>query len=118
MSRFAPEEARRLWEAYKSHFKVNLMGMAGFREWLLKTESFEDIDSGPIILGVGASATAFAVGASKAVGDDPTYWRLKATSYFVKGIINLMPAEELKYLENMVMAKAIELNNDTQVRWY
>ena len=118
MSRFAPKEARRLWKISKLHFKVNLMGMAGFREWLLGAESFEDIDSGPIIFDVGASATAFAVGASKAVGDDATYWRLKATSYFVKGIINLIPVEELKYLENMVMAKAIELNNDTQVRWY
>ena len=118
MSKFAPEEAKSLWEGYKSHFEINMMGMAGFREWPLGAQNFEDIDSGPIILDVGASATAFAVGASKAVGDGQTYGRLKATAYFVKGLINLIPLEELEYLENMVMAKAIELNNDTQIDWY
>lgn len=80
MAHFAPEEAGLLWQRYKEHFKQNYGIVVGFREWKKGYSSFADVDSGPIIVGNGVAATAFAIGASKELGDERTYHRLLRTA--------------------------------------
>lgn len=79
MADFAPEEAKVLWEQYKQHFRQNYGVVVGFREWKKGYHSFSDVDSGPIILDNGVAATAFAIGASKELGDQKTYDALLRT---------------------------------------
>ncbi|MEQ1507650.1 MAG: hypothetical protein ABMB14_35800, partial [Myxococcota bacterium] len=68
----APDEAATLWTATCAALRVNLGIGVGFREFPVGRELPADIDSGPIVAGVGASATGFGIGASRAVGDlDP-----------------------------------------------
>jgi len=59
MAKFASKEAKLLWDKYKDNFLVNYIIFAGFREYPKGSHLKEDIDSGPIINGIGASATAF-----------------------------------------------------------
>lgn len=57
------------WGAYRTHFLVRVGPVVGFREWPPGVERKSDVDSGPIVFGVGAAASAFALAAAKAQGD-------------------------------------------------
>jgi len=64
--------AQRMYVDYVRHHWVDLWFIAGFREWpKSKGPSFSlgDIDSGPLILGIGPTATGVGIGAAKAVSD-------------------------------------------------
>jgi hypothetical protein len=64
-----PALAATWWAQYRDHFLVHLGPVVGFREWPQGVERKGDVDSGPIILGIGTAASAFALPASKAQGD-------------------------------------------------
>jgi hypothetical protein len=63
--------AQRLYADYVRHHWVNFGFIAGFREWPKSRgpSSAGDIDSGPLILGIGPTATGVGIGAAKAVSD-------------------------------------------------
>jgi hypothetical protein len=63
--------AQRLYAEYVRHHWVNFGFIAGFREWPKSkgAPSTADIDSGPLILGIGPTATGVGIGAAKAVSD-------------------------------------------------
>ena len=72
---FAPEiwpaTARDWYRSYDAQYWQRGMGIAGFREFSRdtpKSETFNDVDSGPVILGFGVSASAFGVGAARVNG--------------------------------------------------
>jgi len=79
MSYFAPKEAKRLWASYVRNYKRDYILFAGFREWPPGINRKEDMDSGPVIFGVGAAATGLALRASSAMGDKITYFQLRNT---------------------------------------
>ncbi len=54
--------------------------VAGMREYLPGQDGPGDVDSGPIVAGLGVSATGFAIGAGLAAGDEATVARLVATA--------------------------------------
>jgi hypothetical protein len=63
--------AQRVYADYVRHHWVNFGFIAGFREWPKSKgrSSRGDIDSGPLILGIGPTGTGVGIGAAKAVGD-------------------------------------------------
>lgn len=69
VSEFDAALAASWWESYRAHFLVRMPGVMGFREWPRGVERPADIDSGPIILGIGTAASAFAIAAAKSQGD-------------------------------------------------
>lgn len=64
-----PALAATWWSAYREHFLVRLGPVVGFREWPRGVERKADVDSGPIIMGIGTAASAFGLSAAKAQGD-------------------------------------------------
>jgi hypothetical protein len=64
-----PQLAAKWWSTYREHFLVRIGGVVGFREWPRGVERKGDVDSGPIIFGIGTAASAFGVAAAKAQGD-------------------------------------------------
>ena len=115
MSAFDPEGAAALWAPYREHFASD-WGLLGFREWPPGVDGVSDIDSGPIIFGVGASATAFAVGASRAVGDMRTHHRLVRTAETIRGMTRAAP--ELGDVADSALALAIEWNTQSTRPWW
>ncbi|MEW6432126.1 MAG: hypothetical protein AB1730_11525 [Myxococcota bacterium] len=71
------------WKAYREHFLVRVAGLPGFREWPKGVERKGDVDSGPILLGVGAAASAFGIAAARAQGDAALAAQLESSADFV-----------------------------------
>lgn len=68
------------WSAYRTHFFVRLGPVIGFREWPRGVERRADVDSGPIVMGIGTAASAFALPAAKAQGDLALAAQLEGTA--------------------------------------
>ncbi|MFO0598893.1 MAG: hypothetical protein U0228_26535 [Myxococcaceae bacterium] len=68
-SEFDPALASAWWETYRAQFLVRVGPIVGFREWPVGVERAGDVDSGPIIFGVGTAASAFAIPAARSQGD-------------------------------------------------
>lgn len=62
-----PELARDWFQSYVDNFWEDGFVM-GFREYPHGQRQLEDVDSGPILFGVGSVATGFGVGAARSVG--------------------------------------------------
>jgi hypothetical protein len=62
--------ARQWWTRYRESYLVERLGLAGLREWPPGRERGPDIDSGPIVAGIGAAATGLGIAAARAMGDD------------------------------------------------
>lgn len=77
MSHFAPTEAKALWLDYKKHFWEPGLLFSGFREWPIGEEHGQDSDSGPIVYGIGASASAFGMAAAKLQGDKGVFSKIE-----------------------------------------
>jgi hypothetical protein len=64
------------YNAYKKHFWIDRGNIAGFAEWPGGTGNHQDMDSGPIVDGIGMSATGNSFAAARALGDSATFKRL------------------------------------------
>ena len=67
--------ARRLYDAYVKHFWIQRELIAGFAEWPGGRADM-DVDSGPILMGIGASATASGISTAIAMHDNARLMRL------------------------------------------
>lgn len=81
-----PELASTWWRQYQKHFLVRLPGVVGFREWPPGVVGPADVDSGPIVLGIGAAASAFAIAAAKSQGDALLATQLEASAAFATSV--------------------------------
>lgn len=64
-----PERAAVEWERYKQHFLASPLGLVGVREYPHGHDGAGDVDSGPLISGVSASASAVTLAAARRHGD-------------------------------------------------
>lgn len=76
-------EADALWHAIEDHLLVEGAGFAAVREVPRGAPFRMDVDSGPVVLGLGLSASGFALGASRAAGDRARFTRLHRLAWMV-----------------------------------
>src|SRR5687768_6593772 len=74
--------ARRLFGAI-SQQRASLLGFGGIREYASGIGGFGDVDSGPLVFGVSASASAFALAGARLYGDDRLLIELLRTASLV-----------------------------------
>ncbi len=68
-SELDPAVAGRWYDAYERNFWRDTGWIAGFTEMPLQSQdNFMDVDSGPVLCGIGSVSSAFGIGAAKAVG--------------------------------------------------
>jgi hypothetical protein len=60
--------AKRWFDNYVTHYWEDGPILVGFREAPHGSDGFADIDSGPVVFGVGSVATGFGIGAARGVG--------------------------------------------------
>ncbi len=66
-----PDYSKQLYENFEKHFWQKRWTAVGFREYPknhFNSEWYFDVDSGPVIAGFGAAASAFGIGAARANG--------------------------------------------------
>jgi hypothetical protein len=80
-----PALARDLWTAGERELRGGMLGFGMMREYRPGIPGDGDIDSGPVILGYGVSATGFAIGAARTQGDFDAYADLYATAALFGG---------------------------------
>lgn len=69
LPRIDPVFAYQQYQQYRKHFQIQRLGFKMFREYPVGSGLPSDVDSGPIILGAGVTATGVGLGASIANGD-------------------------------------------------
>jgi len=114
LSGFAPLEAHRLWQAYVDNFETRAFGLSGLREWPKGMDGPTDVDSGPIIFGIGAAATGLGIGASRAVADFDRHARLRRTM----SVVYQTAPEPLARVGNSILARSIAMAGENLTRWY
>ncbi len=68
-SELDPVVAGRWYDAYEGNFWKDTGWIAGFTEMPRQSrENFMDVDSGPVLCGIGSVSSAFGIGAAKTVG--------------------------------------------------
>ncbi len=87
---FEPQAAKNLYEVYVRYFWKERFLAAGFAEWPDGATNQEDVDSGPIIMGVGTAASALGIGAAKAARDEPRFKRLVRQTIAARDIVHRM----------------------------
>lgn len=83
LSRWDRTFARELYEGGRDALLVTVGPLAAMREYPPGVDGNGDIDSGPIVGGMGVSATGFAIGAGLAAGDPDTAALLSRTATVV-----------------------------------
>lgn len=76
-----PDLARDWYARYERYFWQERYGLRGFREFpkdFAGAELYMDVDAGPVLGGVGVSASAFGVAASRIMGRFDRAWPLSA----------------------------------------
>jgi hypothetical protein len=66
---FAPDFAAEQYALARRHLFTRVLGVPGVREFPEGVPATPDVDSGPLVLGMGPSASGFAVAASATMGD-------------------------------------------------
>ena len=64
-----PVRAAREWRVFKEQFVVSELGLVGVREYPRGVADDGDVDSGPLVAGVSASASAVTLAAARRNGD-------------------------------------------------
>lgn len=75
-----PDLGKELYRGITQSLESSLFNFGAIREYPHGEDGISDIDSGPIILGFGFSATGFTIGAARAYGDSRLYSRLYSSA--------------------------------------
>ncbi len=110
-----PVGAANLYDRYKELYYVDGGFAVGFREFPPGLDLSKDADSGPIVGGAGAAATAFAIGASGLVGDTIAHERLWATAVVLTNGYAQIPGGEVA---NGLLARSVAVNQVLLTPWF
>ena len=83
-----PKLASILYQGIKKSLASSLLGFGVVREYPHGIHGKGDIDSGPIILGYGLSATGFTISGARMFGDEDYFKRLFATVHIFGAPVN------------------------------
>lgn len=70
------EYAEEMYKHYANNYWLERGVLTGFAEWPGGVQRFQDMDSGPIVMGIGLGATGLGIGATIALGDQHRLQRL------------------------------------------
>jgi hypothetical protein len=115
LSQVAPEVARAQYSHYREHMSTDVLGFGGFREWPVGRSRGMDVDSGPIVFGVGMAATGLGLGPARIFGDAARYATIRRTA-LTFGVPSLFPSHG--YITAPLLGEAILFHGRTARLWF
>ncbi len=112
---FQPDPA--MYARYRRIFGKDVLGMRGFREVPPWRTHRADVDSGPIVDGVGAAASAFGVAAARRNGDVDTLARMELPLTILTAPALTLHGDEELFGGQLVLADALSLWARTVTPW-
>ena len=100
---FAPELSHAWWTTFRDTWALQVGPFTGLREWPPGVERAADVDSGPIIMGIGTAASALSISAARAQGDEAFASTLEASAAQVMalgvagGVPTMMLADAISF---------------------
>lgn len=108
-----PTRAQALFRRYRESFLIRNPLVTGFREWPPGVERAADADSGPIVQGIGAAASALGIAAARAMGDEDLARSIEATASRVESLAGAI-SPTLARAAGTTLAAAISESARTQ----
>jgi len=116
LAQVAPETARAQYAYYRAHMSADVLGFGGFREWPAgRAVQVTDMDSGPIVLGVGMAATGLGLGAARLAGDADRYATIRRTA-LTFGVPSWIPSHG--HVMAPLLGEAILFHGRTARPWF
>jgi hypothetical protein len=115
LAQLDPAIAREQYERAREALGRSVGGVGGFREWPRGRGGAMDVDSGPIVAGVGVAATAFGLGPARLFRDEPTYTVIRR-SVLVFGVPAWWPSSG--YVTAPLLGQAILFQGRTARPWF
>lgn len=109
------EYAKVQFERFKKHMLCRFIGFAAFREYLQGGLFRMDRDTGPVIFGLGGTATGFSVAGAR-WSNDRELLTLLLRPFELLGV-SVVRKDQKRYLALPVVADAIMLAMKTACRW-
>lgn len=111
LKEFAPEFADTQYVLARKYFYRSLFGMGAMAEFAPGETGREDIDSGPVVFGLGPSASGFGIGAAAVMQDRRTVSELLGSLSIVG--LPRMEGDELHYQSMPMVGQAVILFGKT-----
>src|SRR5262249_44735314 len=70
LAQLDPRVAREQYTAAQAALGASILGVGGFREWPRGRDAGMDLDSGPVVFGIGMAATGLGLGAARLFRDE------------------------------------------------
>jgi hypothetical protein len=113
LKEFAPEFAQEQYTLARKHFYRSVLGLGAMLEFPAGEGGREDIDSGPVVFGLGPSASGFGIGAAAVMQDRRTVDEL-LRSLSVIGL-PVREGEGIRYAAMPMVGQAVILFGKTQL---
>jgi len=104
--------AQRTYRQYVEAFWLDRRMLAGFAEWPYGRAGRQDIDSGPIVMGIGTAASAFGIAAARTAGDTVRLQRLCEQAANTKTLLRLLIARTPSAARRYTLGGKIDLAGD------
>lgn len=111
-----PDFAASQYARFQEVFFESTLGFAGIREYPPGISRESDVDSGPIIFGVGAGASGLGLVAARAMGDDATFKSLLQLAEII-GFPNSWNGQRQYLFGQLLLADEIILWSKTYTPW-
>jgi hypothetical protein len=115
LAQVAPDVAREQYLRYREHMSADILGVGGFREWPASRARGMDVDSGPIVFGVGVAATGLGLGPAKMFGDVDRYTTIRRAA-LTFGVPSWIPSHG--YVTAPILGEAILFHGRTARPWF
>ncbi len=106
MAQLDAKYAKELYKDYAKSFWLDKGAVAGFAEWPSGGKGPQDVDSGPIVIGVATTATGFGVGAAIATADAKRTARLceqiGGMKILMKTLISMEPKNKELTMDGLI----------------
>jgi hypothetical protein len=115
LAQLDPDAARDQYQRARDVLGEDVLGVGGFREWPRGRGGGADLDSGPIVLGVGVAASALGLGPARIFGDEGSYASIRRAA-LAFGVPAWWPSGG--YLTAPLLGEAILFDGRTARPWF